>query len=350
MKEPSADDQWQGSATSHSPSLPVDALAVVVFVVLANGVLFTAVAQTTAIRALVGLPLLFFVPGYAVVSMLFPSDGRTTGNRQAGQHVGRGVGLATSRHRGIGWRERFALSFGTSVALQPLFAIALSLLGLAYTLGVLAATLSGFAVLFMIVAVARRNQLPPDRRFHLPYDRWIGAVHRGVSAESSGVDVALNVALALVVLTSLAGVGYAVAVPNNAESFTSATLLTETDQGELVANGYPETLDESEQFVLRLANHEGESRSYTVVAELQRVESADGSQRVAQRDEVVRTSTTVADGATWTHPHMVQPTVAGDDVRLIYYVYRGEAPSEPSVQSADRYVHVWLTVPSSAVE
>jgi len=139
-------------------------------------------------------------------------------------------------------------------------------------------------------------------------------------------------------------VGYAVAVPNNAESFTSATLLTETDQGEAVANGYPETLDESEQFVLRLANHEGESRSYTVVAELQRVESADGSQRVAQRDEVVRTSTTVADGATWTHPHMVQPTVAGDDVRLIYYVYRGEAPSEPSVQSADRYVHVWLTV------
>jgi len=81
------------------------------------------------------------------------------------------------------------------------------------------------------------------------------------------------------------------------------------------------------------------------VAELQRVESADGSQRVAQRDEVVRTSTTVADGATWTHPHMVQPTVAGDDVRLIYYVYRGEAPSEPSVQSADRYVHVWLYRP-----
>jgi len=203
MKEPSADDQWRGCDVSLSVAprrrprsrrvrRPT------------NGVLFTAVAQTTAIRALVGLRCSFSFPDTPSCRCCSRATAERPETVKPDSTSAVASGWRRPVTRGIGWRERFAL-LRDERRLQPLFAIALSLLGLAYTLGVLAATLSGFAVLFMIVAVARRNQLPPDRRFHLPYDRWIGAVHRGVSAESSGVDVALNVALALVVLTSLAG-------------------------------------------------------------------------------------------------------------------------------------------------
>lgn len=351
MKESSTDDHWWERAGSRSLSLPVDALAVVGFVLLANGALFAPVAQGPVVRALVGLPLLFLIPGYALVSTLFPSCTRFDAGHRERQVIDSDADQSIPLNRTVDWRKRLALSFGTSVGLQPLFAVALSLLGLEYTLEVLSATLSGFAVLFMAVAVVRRSQLPPDQRFRVPYDRWIAEVNHGLFAESSNVDVALNVCLALVVLTSLAGVGYAVTVPNNAETFTSATLLTENEQGELVAGDYPDTLDGSgSQFVLRLGNHEGETVSYTVVGELQRVESTDGSQQVVQRQNVLRTSTTIDDEASWTHPHVVQPGLAGDDVRLIYYVYRGEAPADPSIESAHRYVHVWLDVPPSAAE
>lgn len=349
MKESSTDDRWRESPRSRSLLPPVDALGVVGFVLLANGALFTSVAQGPAIRGLVGLPLLFLIPGYALVSTLFPGRGRSNVGRREERVVGGDVDQSMPPSPAVEWRKRLALSFGTSVGLQPLFAVALSLLGLEYTLEVLLMALSGFAVLFMAVAVVRRSLLPPDQRFRVPYDRWIAGVNHGLFVESSKVDVALNVGLAVVVVASLAGVGYAVTVPNNAETFTSATLLTENGQGELVASGYPDALDESgSQFVLRLENHEGEAVSYTVVSELQRVQSTDGAQQVGQRQEVLRTSTTIDDGASWTHPHTVEPSVAGDDLRLIYYVYRGEAPPNPSIESAHRYVHVWVDVPSSA--
>jgi len=193
-----------GSATSHSPSLPVDALAVVVFVVPQRRPVHCRRANDRYPRA-GGSPLLFSFPDTPSCRCC----SRATAERPETVKPDSTSAVAS------GWRRPVTgASAGASDSRSPSGRASPSsrcspsrspLLGLAYTLGVLAATLSGFAVLFMIVAVARRNQLPPDRRFHLPYDRWIGAVHRGVSAESSGVDVALNVALALVVLTSLAG-------------------------------------------------------------------------------------------------------------------------------------------------
>jgi len=56
-------------------------------------------------------------------------------------------------------------------------------------------------------------------------------------------------------------------------------------------------------------------------------------------------SMTVEAGASETYSHSVLPTMSGENLRLIYYVYLGEAPSEPSTESAHRHVHIWVDVP-----
>ncbi|MFB6138879.1 MAG: DUF1616 domain-containing protein [Halosimplex sp.] len=346
MRESSTESRLAAGTDADFLSLSADAFAVIGFVAFA-GVLLTSVGNHPFVRALFGLPLLFLVPGYAVVSTLFP--GQTA---RAGRIDG-WVARAADREppvpgREIDFRTRLALSFGTSVALQPLVALALSLAGISFTLDTILAAFSGFAVLLMAIAVLRRSQLPVRERFRLPYDGLAAVSQRAVSGQTV-VDATLNVALVLVVLVSVAGIGYAVTTPNNAEQFTSATLLTEGEDGELVTGGYPDTLDPTgSEFVVRLENHRGESTDYTVVGELQAVRPSDSGQRVQQSQQVLRESVTLDRGAAWTRHNTVEPDVTGENLRLIYYVYRGEAPQNPSTASADRYVHVWLDAPAEA--
>ena len=347
MSKSQTDGVWH-RWTPSSATLPVDAVAVVAFLVAANGVLYSPFVAGTAVRALVGFPLLFFVPGYAVVASLFPGCETTGSSRLDWRVVGDGRG-STLRDRGVDWRERLALSFGTSVALLPLVALGLSLAGFVYSLGVVSATLSGVTVLGMTVAVVRRNRLPARQRFQVPYRQWASTIDDGVFGRDSTLDAALNVALAVVVLVSVAGVGYAVATPNHGESYTSATLLTENASGELTASDYPDTLDQSgESLVVRLENHEGATTDYTVVGQLQHVRQRDGSTTVVRRGEVFRASPTVEAGQAWSQAHTVEPVLAGEDLRLVYYVYEGDAPATPSTETAYRHVHVWVDAPASA--
>lgn len=340
------DDAWWHRLVPASESVPVDAVAVVGFVVVANGVLYSSLTQIVALRALVGLPLLFLLPGYALVSGLFPADEALEANRLDWRGVGEGPNFLG---RGVDYRERLALSFGASVTLLPLLAICLSLAGFPYSLEVLAPTLSSVGVLGMTIGVVRRSRIPPRQRFQVPYEQWAATVDGGVFGRRSTVDAALNVILAVVVVASLAGVGYAVVTPNDGSSFASLALLTENDEGDLTASGYPETLNESgEELVVRIENHEDEAASYTVVGELQRVSRSDGSVTVRRRGEVLRTSTTVEAGETWTNPHTVAPVVSGEDLRLVYYLYEGEPPAEPSTRTAYTYVDVTVDAPAQA--
>ena len=343
-KSPTDGERWH-RWVSVGGTLPVDVTAVVAFLVVGNGVLYSPLAESVAVRALVGFPLLFFLPGYALVTGLFPGTEASGDSRLNWRAVGDRSG-STLRDRGVDWRERLALSFASSIALLPLLALALSMAGASYGLAVLTPTLTGFVVLGMAVGVLRRRRLPPQQRFQIPYRKWASTVDEGLFGQRSALDAALNVALALIVLSTVAGVGYAVVTPNNGESYTSVSLLTQNAEGNLTASGYPDALHPSEnQFVVRLENHEGASTGYTVVGELQRVRRSDGSVSVVRGSEVLRTSTTLAPGETWTGTHNVDPTLSGEDLRLVYYVYEGEAPADPSTESAYRYVNIWVDAP-----
>lgn len=355
MSRPSANEHWweryvpsvMAKYVPRGATLPLDIALVVGYLVVADIVLSTLPVGAVAVRALVGVPLLFFVPGYVLVAALFPAQKPRIDLAEADDTA---VDRPDPERRHLDWRERLALSFGSSVAVLPLFGLLLSVVGVGYSTLTIVATISLVTALGLVPAVVYRLRTPPAERLELPTDRWSAVIEGGVVERDDSI-AAVNVLVAALVVVSLAGVGYAVVTPNNAESFTSVSLVTANEDGELVAAGYPATIDEGgEELTLRLENEEGTTTDYTVVAQLQQVETAGATTTVLRREEVARMDARLAPGESWTSQHTVTPAMAGEDLRLIYYVYEGEPPAQHSTETAYRHVNVWVDVPESAAE
>lgn len=161
------------------------------------------------------------------------------------------------------------------------------------------------------------------------------------------MDAILNVVLVLSIILAAASVTYAVAVPKQGEKFTETYLLTQNDDGSLVADNYPTnfTVGEGKSLVVGISNYEFERVNYSVVVELQNVTfPTENTTRVTRQVELRRFRTTLSNNGTWNHRHTVTPTFAGQRLRLTYLVYRGDPPTQPSVESVYRSTHLWINV------
>ncbi len=313
--------------------LPADLAAVVIVTVLVCLSVLVPGVSETPLRLLFGLPFLLFLPGYALIAALFPE----------------GKPDADSEGAGIDGVERVALSIGMSLAAVPLLGVILNFTPWGIRLVPILVVVSLFTVGMVVVGAARRQALPPEERLHVPYREWLETGRKALFSPSSQLDGALNVLLAASMLLALGAVGYAVMFPPQGESFTEFYILSEDEDGELVAADYPSefTLGESQPVVVGIENHEGESVEYSVVVQLQEVETVDNETRIRENEELDRfSSPTVADGDSWERDHDIQPTMTGEDLRVQYLLYRGEPPSEPSEENAYRDLHLWIDVES----
>lgn len=322
--------------------LPSDVVAAVVVTILADVVVIVGAPRSVGLGA--AAALLFFLPGYAIVAALYP--GATPDDDAHG-------------HGGIVLSERIALSFGASVAAVAVLGLVAwqvgswmtgtASTGTGITRGTTLLLLTLLVIVGCAVATVRRLRRPPSDRFSVSATDWIDAGRSAVAGGETRTDRLLSVALAGSVLLAAGALGYAVATPVDAEQYTSAAILTEADDGELVAGDYPSdlTAGESAELVLELGNHEGVDTTYTTVVQLERVETAGGETTVTEARELDRLSVTVPAGETRTVPHDVTPELSGEDLRLSYYVYRGDAPADPSASSAYRHVYLRLSVEGS---
>jgi uncharacterized membrane protein len=320
------------------PAIPLDLLAIVAYVAVAGALLFRPGVYGTPLAVALGLPLLFFAPGYALVSALLPG---ATPDDAAGE-----VSFARVRDHGVGGGERVALGFGVSVALLPVLGVAIALSPA--NIGPVAVLLavSGLTVGCAVVGAIRRLRRPADSRFTVPVRAWLDDARQSASS-GSAVDTALSVGLAAAVVLSVAAIGYAVAAPGPNESYTDVSLLTQNETGQLIAEDYPDDFQqgESKPLVVKLINEEGRTTDYSVVVELQRVEQiSDGSARVLEDSQLATFTPTVESGESWRTTHEVTPTMTGENLRLTYLVYKGDAPEDPTSENAYRRVHVWISV------
>jgi len=359
--------------------LPADLAAVAAFVLATVGAVLLPVVSETPLRVVLGLPFVLFVPGYALVAALFPERGpdraEDEGN-DAGSARGDGSDAGPRNaddEGGIDGIERVALSFGTSIAVVPLIGLVLNFTPFGIRLVPIVASVSAFTLGATAVAAQRRWNLPPEERFHVPYREWLRAGRAELFEPEDRTDAALNVLLAASVLLAVGSVGYAVAVPKQGEAFTELYLLTETDDGELVADDYPTEFvrGEAQSLVVGIGNQEHEPVNYTVVVELQRVEvrtvsnGTDGPSggragtgdanttvtpvnrtvvEVLEERRVNTFRTRLEHNRTWQLRHQVAPRMTGERLRLAYLLYEGPAPPEPTVDNAYREVHLWVNV------
>ena len=328
--------------------VPVDLTLVAGYLILAGLILTAFPPSSTALRAAISAPLLTFVPGYALVSALYPERAeRDEGFRSIDDRSVATNGGSTNRR--VDLVERAALAFGISLAVVPLLVFAVSLAGFEITALTVLGGLTLFAAVGIVVAAVRRFRLSPDRRFSLPLRRWSGRLHGGVFGTDSTGAAVVNVALALSILVAFAALGGAIVTPADGQSSSSMTLLTEDESGDLVTEGYPSefTAGEERDMTVRVTNDEGERTTYTVVVVVQRVDADDGAATVLEQQEVTRFQNTVDPGERWTERHAVAPEMLGDDLRLQYQLYRGTPPEDPTPEDAYRTTHVWISVSES---
>ncbi|WP_435365828.1 DUF1616 domain-containing protein [Haloarchaeobius sp. DYHT-AS-18] len=336
------DPDWRLLLPKDVREMPAD-LAMVVLLTLATTLsVFLPVVKETPLRVVLGLPFVLFLPGYAFVAALFPEEGESP------VEYGDLEDDPSNHGSGIDGIERVALSFGLSIALVPLVGLVLNFTPFGIREAPIVASLDLLVLGSVVVAANRRRVLDPDERFQVPYQEWFGAARQEMFEPTSRADAILNVVLVVSILIAMGSVAYAVAVPKSGEQFTEFYVLTEDEDGELVADGYPTefVLGESKPIVVGMQNHEGETVRYSVVIEQQRVELVDNGTNVTvlEETELERYSMQAEPNGTVMQNVSLEPTMTGERMRVVVLLYKDGVPAEPTVNNSYRELHLWINV------
>lgn len=300
-------------------------------------------------RIVLAAPLVLLLPGYALVSALFPrraSSGRAL--LPFDEDRSSSLGRSPSLREGIGLRAegRLALSVLGSIAVVPLVALVADLVGAGVRLvPVLAGVLGTTALGLAVAAVARYRTDPGDRfavGFGLP-TVWFSADRNRVG-EAAVPNVLLVVGLVLVATSA----GYAAVAPPKDEQFSE--FYVETTDVTINSQGiYPDTFPRREASTLDVyvGNREGSYTDYTVVAQLQRIDrgpDGNGTARVEKRQRLATRDVSLPAGRTKRTTLTFTPRLSGDDLRIVLYLYRGRVAERPSRSSAYRTLRLAVTV------
>jgi uncharacterized membrane protein len=340
---------WWKLLPAQIRNLPADLAATIALVLLTDLAVLLPGVSETPLRIVLGLPFVLFLPGYAFIAALFPEAGQSPaddrGDPEAGQSDAAGL---MDRRGGIDGIERVALAFGLSIALVPLIGLVLNFTPWGIRLLPILLSVSGFTLVAAAVAAVRRWELPPEERFVIPYQDWYATGRAELLEPESRTDAALTILLVLSILLATASVGYAVAVPKQGETFTQFYLLTEDDDGELVAADYPTefVVGESKPVVVGMGNQEHEPVRYTAVVLLQNVSFVDNETIVNREAELDRLETgPLPHNTTWTTTYRIHPPFPGERLRLTFLLYRDDqVPVAPTVDNAYRELHLWVNV------
>jgi len=307
-------------------------LVLVVAVVAATLLLFRFRVDRSVVRLVVGVPFVLVSPGYAVVAALFPRSAPS-------------LDVAIS-HR-VNGIERLVLAVGLSVVVSPLLALAVSYTPLGLAPGVVVGVVATFTVGMSVIAGWRRSRVPDHQRWSLPVHQWVRSVEQ--SRSDSTVRSAALIVVVASLLVAAGGVGSAVYGRTPGETFTEFYLLTDSESGPLM-NDYPDdlTVNRTTSILVGVKNHEHRPVRYTVIASLQRVSTDGGVETPLSSMELARTETSVLEHREeWNRSLTVRPTATGKDLKLVFALYRGDAPEQPTAGTPYEQTWVWVDVNST---
>lgn len=288
--------------------VPSDLLTVIGLVLLTDIFVLMPGLSETVLRNILGLPLVLFLPGYALIAALFP---------------------AKSDLDGI---ERTALSFGLSIAVVPLIGLALNYTPWGIKLLPILISLSVFTILMCALAYLRRERLPEADAFEVPFREMA----QGLKAEilekpEPGLDKALTIVLVLSILLSVSTLIYVVITPKEGEHFTEFYILGPDG----MADNYPTKYAPggSGKVIVGIINHEYMPVNYTLEVRLENrsIPLPGDMQQIA-----------LAHNETWEKPLTLTPSLEGEDMKLEFLLFNETDKTTPY-----RDLHLWIDVGSN---
>jgi uncharacterized membrane protein len=187
-----------------------------------------------AIRIIIALPMILFIPGYLVVFALFPSK---------------------KTEKGIDDVERIALSLGLSIAIVPLIGLILN-----YTvwgIKLLPIVFSLVLLIFIVggIAIYRWLRTPLEGRYRLN-------IKVSLPKQETKVDKMLTTVLLICIIIAASLVIFIILTPKQGEHFTEFYVLGPNH----LASDYPTnlTLGKNATVILGIINHEYTPINYTI--------------------------------------------------------------------------------------
>lgn len=244
------------------------------------------------LRILLGVPFLFFYPGYAVLLSLFP------------------------RKNDLGDVERIALSMGVSLAIVPLIALVLN-----YSFGIrlfpVVGSVYSIVVIFSLVGYYRRKKISSEKRYcpslRLEAFGW---------SEKDSTTKLLAITFLFVLLSG--GLVGAYFLPAKRSGFSEFYITGE--RGKL--RGYPTnlTVGETSNVSVGIVNHEGKRVSYRVVLVL-------GGEKIKEIKGI-----SIKDGGELKKKVSFTPHQVGNNLKLKLLLYK------EGDKSFSRRLRLWLNV------
>jgi uncharacterized membrane protein len=303
---------------------PADLKIAVVWLVVSILAIYVPFLNTSPVRVLLVLPMILFWPGYCLIASLFPQESD------------------------IDLLERFALSFGLSIAVVPLIGLGLNFTPWGIRLEPVVVSLTLFTLAMIFIAHYRRALLPPAERFRIPFAESADMLRDAISVRSgSRVDRILNVILILAILTAILTTVYVIAVPKQGERFTEFYILGEDRK----AAGYPDRISVGEHYPLYIGvgNHEYRTVAYTIETwGLVMEPDSTNTSRILAMDPLWQHPLTLAHNETTIVPYDLSLTQEGYN-RVEFLLFNETVP-DPSVSGMDRInasyrdLHLWVTV------
>lgn len=331
----------------------IDLVAIALYVVLVDALVLGIGLSASVVRTALILPIAVFLPGYALVSLVFPER-----YGEANQSVARRASSWVDpeiAERGIPPLARLLLGVASSIVIVPLVLVAENFVVGIYLRPALIGV-SAVTITLCLWGLAARLRLSAAERFGVrafwPLADRRRTIDDRSSASKRSLQRPLTILLVIGMLSMAGSVAFAAALPfggmSNPQSseHTEFYLVTESDDGTYVMDGYPRQFapDESRPVFVTIENHDTEPTRYSVVAELQRVERTDGEEQITSQTELTRFERRVGADETVRLRHDIDPPKRGNDLRVVYLLYEGDPPSDPSMENADQQLQLWITV------
>lgn len=224
-----------------SQFLPLDLLMVVLATILCLIFIITPVLSSTAVRVILGIVLILFLPGYSLIAALFPKK---------------------SDLEGI---ERFILSLGLSIVVTPIIGVLMNYTPFGITLTPLLLSLSLFTILMNFIAYIRRLNVPANERFTVRFNNHLTSI-AGVFKREPRIDKFISIAMVLSIIIAVSMTAYAATTPKHGENFTEFYILGANGK----TSDYPTNLSVGERgdVLIGVINHENTPTNYHMVIQL----------------------------------------------------------------------------------
>jgi len=212
---------------------------IVLWVIASVAAMYIPYLNESPVRIFLVLPLILFIPGYALIAALFPGASE------------------------INSVERVALSLGISIAVVPLIGFGLSYTARGIDLDPVVFSVATLTLFFSLVAFMRRQALPIEKRYSPPFSAVFSPVKRELFSQPSGSTARiLSFLLLAVVLIAIGSTIYVAAIPAQEEKYTDFFILGSNGS----AGDYPSLLVPGRNYsvFIGIGNHESGQVSYTV--------------------------------------------------------------------------------------